>query len=180
MEPRRRARKRQVVIPDFVRIPHQLEFPEIPGDLPEPHFYTGRGLISRRGHWRAHHRIQIARPERVRYVTRDVVLPDFYKEYEAYMSHWRAYRGGIHLVHHYHPARKMLRQVNRKQRDWKHANREDPDSGRADALRAIDHRGGMYQLGLYGALNSGSPLIAENTAVVIANLDPDFNGAREV
>jgi len=149
-------------------IPEDIQYP---GDLDMPHdrWYTG-AVHSRRAHDRAHQRIEVYEPARPVYETRTVMIPIRDRDFSPFRSHWRRHHRHAVLTHHFHPDAKVDRDMNRRQRDYKHGARKDPDSSRADALRLVHPSHPEYGRWMYGALRSDDPGIAADTMLVAWNV----------
>ena len=110
----------------------------------------------------------------MRYRERRVWIAVTYRPIRSFATSWSEFvyadrSHGIQLTFQNAPDVQVDTEMNRRQRDWKHAFRQDEDS-RADAIRAINYRNPLLRLGMYGALRSGDPGLAADTAIVVYRL----------
>ena len=159
------TRQADVIVPVDVIVPRVAELVPVLGELPEAHDHRRPFVRSRRGHARAHWRLEVTRPP-LATKTAKVHIPVVSRRFPAFYTQWRAVPGKrILLAHHYKPEVKIDRQLNRPMRDWKHVTRSDPDSSRANSIAALGERVEP----LFDALASGNPQLAADSAIVIYN-----------
>lgn len=166
----RRKRKARIVIPAILAtIPSGIYSPGAPpGDLDDPHNYQSETLISYRPNLRSHHRIILLPQERrERYLTRTVEIEQTRRDFDPFRTTWQPFMDGYRITHHFRPEAKNDRDLNRRQRDWKHRDRNTPDDSRADALRALPYRWRKYRDYMGGALATEDPRIVADTAIVL-------------
>lgn len=138
------------------------------GDLPDPHSYRARGVYSVRPNRRSHHRVHIVPSElpRTEYEYRTVTIVDGVKDYDPFKTQWSQAQPGYRIVNHFRPDDKVDRELNRRQRDWKHRFRDDPATGRANSIASLRYRDPRLPY-LAGALSTNDPFVVADSAIAL-------------
>jgi hypothetical protein len=159
------TRTARVVVPGGLIIPEELRLPPYLPDIVEPHEYRDDYVESYRRRERDHHRIKLT-PGGSRFAIRRVVIPVLERPFEDFYLTGREDGYRVDWTDHYQPTRKLNVYMHRRQKDWKHPTRSDPDHSRAPAWRLIPR---PYLQMLYGAGATANPGIFADSALALWN-----------
>lgn len=150
------TRKARVILPETIADRYSkyvVLYP--PYEFPEPHRTVYNGVTSEVK--RRHHRIYVPQePYRNTVgVEKIVEIPIVEREFEPFQSSYQ-FQDGFYILHRRDPAPQVDRQMNRRQRDWKHHSRGTRDDSRADAFRMIHPKNPHFGSIAFTALSTGS------------------------
>lgn len=166
-----KVRRATVILPDYYKPTDLSDLPDILDELYEPHRYEGDGLKSWRLNDRSHHRILLEEPPRqIKYKKSKIWIPTDSLDFKPFMTHYNHIGRRVMITNHLNPEFKLERQMNRRQRDYKHKDRKENDHSRANTIGTLDYRNPDYRNGMYGALTSGNQFIAADTATALNHL----------